>query len=70
MKHHTDEVMIRFATRLMWASLALALGIGLGFGWRSIRLADKSSGRTGCYSLVPAVTKEATRYERSNPDRY
>ena len=41
MNHHTDEVMLRFATHLMWASLALALGIGLGFAWRSVRLANE-----------------------------
>jgi hypothetical protein len=36
MKDQTDELVIRFATHLMWATLTLTLGIGLGFAWRSI----------------------------------
>ncbi len=54
MRHHTDEVLLRFATPLMWASLALALGIGLGFAWRSVRLADEG---VEIQARVPLVEK-------------
>jgi hypothetical protein len=60
MKHPTDEVVIRFATRLMWASLALALGVGLGFAWRASCLPDERSGKQTRFT---EAAKEVTRHE-------
>ncbi len=61
-----DDVLIRSATRLMWASLALVLGIGLGFAWRSMDPADE---RAEIQTTIPIARNEKIPSEQACSDR-